>query len=132
MNGKRTPALPMVGTVAAGFPTPAEEELRDIISIDEYLIANPGASFLLEVTGDSMTGAGIMQGDKVIVERGRTPRNGDIVLAGVDGEWIMMYFTRKGKAVILEAANPKYPPVKPVSELCLGGVVTAVIRKYHL
>jgi SOS-response transcriptional repressor LexA len=49
----------------------------------------------------------------------------------VDGEWTMKYFTRKGKAVILEAANPKYPPIKAKTELRLGGVITAVIRKYH-
>jgi len=49
----------------------------------------------------------------------------------VDGEWTMKYFIRKGKTVILEAANPKYSPIKPKSELRLGGVITAVIRKYH-
>jgi repressor LexA len=123
--------LPMVGDVAAGFPSPAEEELRDVISLDQYLITRPDASFLLKVTGDSMIGEGIREGDLVIVEKGREPKNGDIVIAEVDGEWTMKYFTRKGKTIVLEAANPKYPPIKPRSELRLGGVVTAVIRKYH-
>ena len=121
----------MVGSVQAGFPSPEEEALCDIMSIDEYLITKPESSFLLKVSGDSMIGEGINDGDLVIVERGREPKNGDIVIAEVDGEWTMKYFTRKGKTIILEAANPKYPPIKPKSELRLGGVVTAVIRKYH-
>jgi repressor LexA len=128
---RRSLALPMVGEVAAGFPSPAEEELRDIISFDEYLITRPESSFLLKVSGDSMAGEGIMEGDLVIVERGRDPRNGDIVVAEVDGEWTIKYFRKEGKDVVLEAANPKYKPIRPKSELRLGGVVTAVIRKYH-
>jgi repressor LexA len=123
--------LPIVGNVVAGFPSPAEEELRDVISLDDYLITKPEASFLLKVSGDSMIGTGIMEGDLVVVERGREPKHGDIVIAEVDGEWTMKYFTKKGKTIVLEAANPKYPPIKPKAELRLGGVVTAVIRKYH-
>lgn len=123
--------LPMVGEITAGFPSPAEEELRDIISFDEYLVNRPEASFLLKVSGDSMTGAGIMEGDLVIIERGRPPKNGDIVLAEVDGDWTMKHFRKQGKEVILEAANPKYPDIRPKTELRLGGVITAVIRKYH-
>jgi len=128
---RRSLALPVVGEVAAGFPSPAEEELRDIISFDEYLVKRPESSFLLKVSGDSMAGEGIMEGDLVIVERGRDPRNGDIVVAEVDGEWTIKYFRKEGKDVVLEAANPKYKPIRPKSELRLGGVVTAVIRKYH-
>ena len=129
---KRTFAIPMVGSVQAGFPSPEEEELRDIISLDEYLVTRPESSFLLTVSGDSMINAGIMEGDLVIVERGRDPKNGDIVVAEVDGEWTMKYFQKQGKQVVLEAANPKYPPIKPRTELRLGGIVSAVIRKYHL
>jgi len=129
---RMAPGIPMAGAVAAGYPSPAEEELRDIISIDEYLITRPESSFLVKVSGDSMTGAGIMDGDMVIVEKGREPKNGDIVLAEVDGEWTMKYFVRKKKEIVLEAANPKYPTIRPRNELRLGGIITAVIRKYHL
>jgi SOS regulatory protein LexA len=128
---RRSLALPMVGDVAAGFPSPAEEELRDVISFDEYLITRPGSSFILTVSGDSMTGAGIMEGDLVIVERDREPRNGDIVIAEVDGEWTIKYFRKEGRNIILEAANPKFKTIRPKSDLRIGGVVTAVIRKYH-
>ena len=99
--------------------------------MDEYLVAKPESSFLLQVSGDSMIGEGIMAGDLVIVERGSEPKNGDIVIAEVDGEWTMKYFKREGKQVVLEAANPQYPIIRPKTELTLGGIVTAVIRKYH-
>jgi repressor LexA len=124
-------AIPMAGSVQAGFPSPEAEALCDIISMDEYLITKPDASFLLKVSGDSMIGEGIMEGDLVIVERGRAPKVGDVVIAEVDGEWTMKYFKKQGGKVYLEAANPKYPIIRPKTELQLGGVVTAVIRKYH-
>jgi len=79
-----------------------------------------------------MTGAGIMDGGMVIVEKGKEPGDGDIVLAEVDGEWTMAYFIRKGKEIVLHASNMKYPTIRPKNELRLGGVITAVIRKYHL
>jgi repressor LexA len=123
--------LPLVGEIQAGFPSPAEEELRDLISLDEYLITRPESSFLLKVSGDSMAGAGIMPGDLVIVEKGREPQSGDIILAQVDGEWTMKYFSKRGGRILLEAANEKYPPIRPREELRVGGVITAVIRKYH-
>ena len=72
-----------------------------------------------------------MEGDLVIVERGRTPQIGDVVIAEVDGEWTMKYFKKENGKVYLEAANPKYPIIRPRTDLQLGGVVTGVIRKYH-
>ena len=122
--------LPLVGYVQAGFPSPAEEELIDAISLDEYLIEKPEASFLLKVSGDSMIEAGIHEGDLVIVERGREPRSGEIVLACVDGDWTLKYYRRVGGAVELVPANPKYPVIRPENELTLGGLVRAVIRRY--
>ena len=123
--------VPLAGQVSAGFPSPAEEELRDVISFDQYLITKQEESFLLKVDGDSMIGAGIMPNDLVLVERGREPKTGDIVIAEVDGAWTMKYFHKQGKDVYLEAANPKYPRIRPLTEMHLGGVVTAVVRKYH-
>jgi len=123
--------LPLAGSIQAGFPSPEEEALCDIMSMDEYLITKPDASFLLKVSGDSMIGEGIMERDLVIVERGRAPKIGDVVIAEVDGEWTMKYFKKQNGKVYLEAANPKYPIIRPRTDLQLGGVVTAVIRKYH-
>jgi SOS regulatory protein LexA len=128
---RRSFSIPMVGSVQAGLPSPEEEVISDPISLDEYLIARPEISFLLRVSGDSMIDEGIMPEDLVIVEKGREPKNGDIVIAEVDGEWTLKYFKRDGKDVVLEAANPEYPVIRAKSELRVGGVVTAVIRKYH-
>lgn len=122
--------LRMLGTVEAGFPSPAEEELKDTLSLDDLLIDNREASFLLKVSGDSMSGAGILPGDMVIVDRGRAAKSGDIVIAEVDGEWTMKYLRKRKDDVTLLPANPRYKPIRPKSELKIAGVVTAVVRKY--
>lgn len=122
--------LRVLGTVEAGFPSPAEEELVDSLSLDDFLVKNRQASFLLKVSGDSMSGAGIIAGDLVIVDRSRTARNGDIVIAEVDGDWTMKYLKKSAGGVVLVPANPNYKPIKPKNELKIAGVVTAVVRKY--
>ena len=122
--------IKLLGSVQAGWPSPAEEELVDVLSLDEYLIKHPDQSYLIKVTGDSMIEAGIREGDLVIVERGRQPKNQDIVIAQVDGEWTLKYYEKEGSVVRLIAANKKYAPITPKRELVVGGVVTAVIRKY--
>lgn len=128
--GLQKPAR-LLGFIQAGFPSPAEEETVDLISIDEYLISNPQATFLLKVEGDSMADAGIRPGDLVLVQRDLTPKNGDIVVASVDGEWTLKYLERRGDRSVLKAANKKYPPIEPRSEMVLGGVVIANVRKYR-
>jgi repressor LexA len=120
----------VLGTVEAGFPSPAEEELVDTLSLDDLLIQNREATFLLKVSGDSMSGAGILPGDMVIVDKGQTAKSGDIVIAQVDGEWTMKYLRKRGDSVTLVPANPKYQPIRPKNELKVAGVVTAVVRKY--
>ncbi len=128
--GSIASAVKVLGTVEAGFPSPAEEELVDTLSLDDLLIQNREATFLLKVSGDSMSGAGILPGDMVIVDRGQTPKSGDIVIAQVDGEWTMKYLRKRGDSVTLVPANPKYQPIRPKNELKVAGVVTAVVRKY--
>jgi SOS regulatory protein LexA len=121
----------ILGTVEAGFPSPAEEELADNLSLDDLLIHNREATFLLKVSGDSMSNAGILPGDMVLVDKGEVPKSGDIVIAEVDGEWTMKYLRKRGENVLLLPANPKYQPIKPKRELKIAGVVTAVVRKYR-
>jgi len=123
-------SLRVLGTVEAGFPSPAEEELLDTLSLDELLIQNREATFLLKVSGDSMSGAGILPGDMVIVDKGQPPKSGDIVIAEVDGQWTMKYLRKRGDTITLVPANPKYQPIKPKNELRIAGIVTAVVRKY--
>lgn len=120
----------LLGYVEAGFPSAAEEELVDTMSLDEYLIENKEATFMLKVKGDSMIDAGIMEGDIVLVERGKAPKPGEIVIAQIDGEYTMKYFRKKGSAVYLEAANTNYKPFYPKEALRVEAIVRAVIRKY--
>ena len=119
----------LLGSVAAGFPSPAEESLLNTMTLDEYLITKPTATFMLRVEGDSMIDAGILPDDVVLVERGRTVRNGDIVIACIDGQWTMKYFYKDATGVRLEAANKKYPTIRPIHKLAVEGVVSSVIRK---
>lgn len=130
LTGKITGGIRLLGAVQAGFPSPAEEELIDTMSLDEFLIEHPEATFMLRVTGDSMVDAGIFAGDIVLVEKGREPKNNDIVIAQVDGEWTMKYFIRKGQNVVLEPANKRYTTIRPQRSLEIGGIVRTVIRKY--
>lgn len=123
-------AVRVLGTVEAGFPSPAEEELADTISLDDFLVEKKESSFMLRVSGDSMAGAGIKPGDYVIVERGRMPKNGDIVVAEVDGEWTVKYFQKHGTSITLVPANPNFKPIKPKASLSVAGVVRSVVRKY--
>lgn len=129
LPGRAMEAVRILGEVQAGFPSPAEEENVDTISLDDWLISNKEASFMLKVSGDSMKEAGIQSGDYVILERGRMPANGDIVVAEVDGEWTMKFFEKKGGKIVLRPGNRKYAPIIPKQELKIAGVVTAVIRK---
>ncbi|NLL83527.1 MAG: repressor LexA [Lentisphaerae bacterium] len=121
--------LKLLGAVAAGFPSPAEESLLDTMTLDEYLVEHPEATFMLQVEGDSMIEAGILPGDTILVERGRTPRNGDIVIACVDGAWTMKFFYRDAQGVRLEPANTNYSTIRPQRTLSVEGVVASVIRK---
>ena len=120
----------VLGTVEAGWPSPAEEELSDTMSLDEYLINNKEATFMLKVKGDSMIDAGIMPGDMVLVERGKNPKYGDVVIAEVDNGWTMKYLHKDKGQICLRPANSKYSVIYPKDELKITAVVTAVIRKY--
>jgi len=121
----------VLGTVEAGFPSPAEEELADTLSLDDFLIDNRQATFMLRVSGDSMKDAGILPGDMVLIDKSQTPKSGDIVIAEVDGEWTMKFLKKRGENVTLIPANPDYRPIRPKKELKIAGIVTAVIRKYR-
>ncbi len=125
------PAHPLrrLGSVAAGIPSPAEEALLDTLTLDEYLLKRPDETFMLTVEGDSMIEAGILPGDTVLVERGRTAQNGDIVVACVDTAWTLKYFFNDSDGIRLEPANPRYSTIRPAHDLSIDGVVCGVVRK---
>lgn len=130
LPGRGMHVLRVLGMVEAGFPSPAEEENVDTISLDDWLITKKESSFMLEVSGESMLDAGIHPGDMVILERGRQPKNGDIVVAEVDHDWTIKFFEKVGSVITLKPANKAFKPIVPKEELKVAGVVTAVIRKY--
>ena len=130
-NSKSNSSLKLLGLVEAGFPTPAEEQNLDQITLDEWLINDRSASFMLKVKGDSMVDAGIHQGDYVIVERTNTARVGKIIIAEVDGQWTIKYLRKDSQGYYLEPANKKYKNIRPEEDLSISAVVKAVIRKYE-
>src|SRR3989344_737517 len=95
-----------------GFPSPAEEELLDVMDFDEYLTPNKESSYILRVKGDSMIDAGIQAGDMVIVER-RNAKQGEIVIASIDGEYTIKYLRKKDGRFFLEPANKENKPIYP-------------------
>ena len=131
LTSKITGSSRLLGTVQAGFPSPAEEELIDTINLDQYLVRNPEATYLLTVSGDSMIDAGIQPGDIILVEKGGAPKKNDIVIAQVDGEWTMKYFGKDRQGVYLDPANSNYKRIRPDRSLTIGGIVKAVVRKYN-
>jgi repressor LexA len=123
--------VPMLGLVEAGIPTEAAEIALDTINFDEYLVGDLSRTYVLEVKGDSMIEEGIREGDLVVVDTKATPRDGDIVIAEVDGGWTMKFLRQKpGKRVFLEPANKNYKPIYPENDMRIGAVVKGVIRKY--
>lgn len=122
--------VPFLGLVEAGMPSVAEESVLDTINIDSFLMPHKDRTYILEVKGDSMIEAAIQEGDMVIVEKRSNARDGDIVIAEVDGGWTMKYFRQKGGKVYLQPANKKYKDIHPTESLHIGAIVVAVIRKY--
>ena len=122
--------IPMLGLVTAGFPATVEEELADKVNLDDLLIRKKATTYMLEVDGDSMIDAHIEKGDMVLVERASQAKNGEIVIAEVDGEFTMKYFRQEGNKVWLEPANKNYQPIYPEHSLNINAVLKAVIRKY--
>ena len=116
--------------VRAGFPTMAEGYTDNNISFDELLIKKPYSTLCVNVVGDSMIDAGICDGDMVVVEKGESVRDGDIVVANVDGDFTLKYYRIKNGKIWLEPANSNYPNIIPQNELTIVGLVTGLVRKY--
>ena len=123
-------ALPLFGPITAGFAAPVEEQAEDTVTLEEYLVRDKASTFLLRVKGDSMIDAGINEGDLVIVERGKEPRVGDIVVGILDGEFTLKRLKKEKGKYYLQAENPAYPDLYAMDELQVAGVVKGLMRKY--
>lgn len=122
--------IPLLGTIPAGGPVLSEEHVIDYFEVGQDLLKRPSGSFALRVTGLSMIDAGILEGDFVIATRDIEAKEGDIVIALVDGENTVKRYRKNGQHVWLEAANPDYNDIEVGEYLEIQGVVTAVIRQY--
>lgn len=118
--------------VSAGFPSPADDYLEARINLNEELIRNPAATFFVRVSGDSMTGAGIHDGDLLIVDRSAECVNGCIVVARVHDEFTLKRIRKEGCRVWLMPENPAYRPleVEEGTDFEIWGRVTGSVRAY--
>jgi DNA polymerase V len=123
--------LPLAGErVAAGFPSPADDYVEVGIDLNEQLIHHPTSTFFLRVSGDSMLGAGIHDGDLLVVDRSLDARPGRVVVAVLDGAFTLKRLVRHRGRLRLEAANSAYPPLElhRCGDVQIWGVAIHVIH----
>lgn len=115
--------------VVAGFPSPADDYVEMVLDLNEKLIRNKAATFLLTVQGDSMKKIGIKDGDILVVDKSLTPADGKIVIAAVDGELTVKRLSIKSTGTWLVPENDHYPPIliREESDVVIWGVVTSTI-----
>lgn len=116
--------------VAAGFPSPVMGELNSTLNLNELCVRHPASTYYVKARGESMSGAGINDGDILVVDRLPIPQNGDIIIAAIDGEFTVKRLRREGALVQLVPENPHYP-IRTLTEeeqSDFFGVVTWVIK----
>ena len=123
----------LLSGISAGFPSPADDYIDRLLDLNELLIKNSPATFFVKVVGDSMTGAGINNGDILIVDRSIEAANGKIVIAIVNGELTVKRLVKNNDLCRLVAENPNYAPleVNEESQCEIWGVVTSVIHQFE-
>ena len=117
--------------ISAGFPSPADDFKEIRISLDNELVKNKEATFYAKVSGDSMVGAGLDDGDLLVIDRSLNPENGRIAVCLVDGEFTVKRIKKEKNKLFLMPENKKYKPIelKEENELIIWGVVEYVIKK---
>lgn len=120
-----------LAAVAAGFPSPADDYVDKALDLNEHLVAHPAATFFVRAAGESMTGAGIHDGDVLVVDRALEPRDGDVIIAALDGELTVKRIRTRGGAVWLLPENPDFRPIRVDEgrDFEPWGVVTYAIHK---
>ena len=125
--------VPLFGHyVPAGFPSPADDYIEGRLSLDEHLIPHKDSTFFVRAKGTSMVGAGIFDGDLLVVDKSLTPSSGDIVIAVIDGELTVKRFVQRDGKVILKPENPRFKEIelKEGQELQVWGVVTSTVKTF--
>jgi DNA polymerase V len=116
--------------VAAGFPSPADDYIEGPLDLNEHVIKHPSATYFVRASGDSMNGAGIFNGDLLIVDRSLEPVHGRVVIAEVDGQFTVKRLSKLKDCFSLQSENPSYPPIElqEGNEVVTWGVVTHVLH----
>jgi len=122
--------FPMIETIKAGFPSPADDFIEVPLDLNKALIKNPSATFFARVSGNSMEDANISDGDLLIIDRSIMPQDGKIAVCFIDGEFTVKRLQFKGDECFLLPANEKYKPIKVTreNEFIIWGIVTHVIK----
>lgn len=130
LSGRGRPLF--ASPVACGAPAPADADEAAVLDLHELLVRTPEATFFVRASGDSMTGAGIYDGDLCVVDRSAEPRHGKIVIADVDGEVTMKRYVRVGGHDALVPENASYPTlrIRDYPGIRFLGVVTYTIRQH--
>lgn len=117
-------------SVPAGFPSPSQDYYDRGIDLNAHLISDRTSTFIVRVSGDSMTGAGISDGDELIVDRSLEPADGNVVVAVLDGELTIKRLRITARGVVLAAENPSFPDivVPELADLTVWGVVTRCLH----
>ncbi|MBD2722589.1 LexA family protein [Hymenobacter armeniacus] len=123
--------LPFISArLSCGFPSPAADYESELVDLNRLMLRHPDASFLAHAQGDSMTGAGIHDGDVLAVDKSLLPVHGDIVVAWVEGECVVKRLEKRADSVALVAENAAYAPVvvRNAEDLWILGVVVTVLH----
>ena len=118
--------VPLISTsISAGFPSPADDYIEENIDLNEYLITNPFSTFFLRIKGNSMINSGIQDQDLIIVDKSITPKEGNIVIAMIDGEFTVKRLAKKNNELYLKAENNNYPDFnfRNYNDIQIWGVV---------
>lgn len=120
--------------VAAGFPSPADDHLEGELDLNELLIQNAPATFFVRARGESMNGdhSTIQDGDLLVVDKSKTPKTGDVVIAYLDGQFTVKRLRRVGEEIWLLPENKSFPEIRITEgqDFCVWGVVTARVSQF--
>ncbi|MDD4555710.1 MAG: translesion error-prone DNA polymerase V autoproteolytic subunit [Alphaproteobacteria bacterium] len=119
--------------VRAGFPSPAQDFMENSIDLNKELIKHPASTFFARVYGKSMIDSGVDEGDILVIDKSLEPKNGDMAVCYVDGEFTLKYIKVAQNEIWLMSANRDFSPLKitPQNEFMIWGVVTYSIKNQH-
>ncbi len=123
--------IPMVEGIHAGFPSPAEDYTEPVLDLNRYVIKNPASTFYARISGDSMVGVGIQDGDIVVIDKSLEPANDQIAVCFIDGEFTLKRIHTENGRLFLMPHNPNFPSIEITEEnnFQVWGIVTYIIKK---